>query len=145
MDKTVRRRARTERVLRCRYFWVRNCVKPRQTERGNSRIGATKKREISSTSLPINLHFWVKTFLSSLENHSKCSAPCPKIALGRDGSLGQFQFRKTCTTPGALSALDATPLGCNSIGFKKVGDFLGAYLGAYLGAPHGLEEVPVVH
>ena len=35
--------------------------------------------------------------------------------------------------------------GGNSIGLKKLGDFLGAYLGAYLGAPHGLEEVPVVH
>ena len=41
----------------CGYFWVmRRCVSV-QTERGNSRGGATKKRAISRTSLTINIHF----------------------------------------------------------------------------------------
>ena len=44
-------------LLRCGYFWVmRTCVSA-QTERGNSLGGATKKRKISRTSLPIDLHF----------------------------------------------------------------------------------------
>ena len=44
-------------VLRWRNLWVRKYVEVRQTERGNTRGGATKKCEISRTSLPINLHF----------------------------------------------------------------------------------------
>ena len=40
----------------CR-FLGKEVRETRQTERGNSRGGATKKRDISRTSLSINLHF----------------------------------------------------------------------------------------
>ena len=54
-------------LLRCGYFWVmRTCVSA-QTERGNSLGGATKKRKISRTTLPINLHFSVDLFSNSLD------------------------------------------------------------------------------
>ena len=60
-DERVRHlcsRSRTK-IIRCGYFWVmRRCVSA-QTERGNSRGGATKKSKISRTSLPINLYFSV--------------------------------------------------------------------------------------
>ena len=42
----------------CR-FLVKEVRETHQTERGNTSGDATKKREISRTSLPINLHFWV--------------------------------------------------------------------------------------
>ena len=53
----LQRHAFRHDILRWRYLWIRMCVKPRQTERGNVSHGATKKREISRTSLSINLHF----------------------------------------------------------------------------------------
>ena len=47
-------------VLSWRYLWIKRCVDSRaQTERGNTRGGATKKRKISRTLLSINLHFSV--------------------------------------------------------------------------------------
>ena len=59
-------------LLRWRYLWIRKSVKPRQTERGNGRGGETKKREISCTSLSINLHFWVHSDDDSLD--SECGS-----------------------------------------------------------------------
>ena len=52
-------------VLRWRYLWIKRCVDARKralTERGNTRGGATKKREISHDLLSINLHFLVVLF-----------------------------------------------------------------------------------
>ena len=40
-------------------LWLRVWLRAAQTERGNARGGATKKREISRTLLSINLHFSV--------------------------------------------------------------------------------------
>ena len=40
-------------------LWVRVWLRAAQTERGNARGGATKKREISRTLLSINIHFSV--------------------------------------------------------------------------------------
>ena len=50
-------------VLRWRYLWIKRCVDARKralTERGNTRGGATKKREISRNLLSINLNFSVE-------------------------------------------------------------------------------------
>ena len=44
-----------EQILSRVNLWVRVWLRAAQTERGNARGGATKKREISRTSLPINL------------------------------------------------------------------------------------------
>ena len=51
-------------VLRWRYLWVRKCVKRAQP--ANTHSGATKKRNISRTSLPINLHFWALKWVSKV-------------------------------------------------------------------------------
>ena len=51
-------------------MWVRVWLHAAQTERGNARGGATKKREISCTLLSINLHF-------SVEGVSKSHHPLP--------------------------------------------------------------------
>ena len=50
-------------ILSWRYFWIKWYVDSRaraQTERGNTRGGATKKREISRNLLSINLNFSVQ-------------------------------------------------------------------------------------
>ena len=46
-------------VLSSVNLWLRVWLRAAQTERGNARRGATKKREISRTLLSINLHFSV--------------------------------------------------------------------------------------
>ena len=50
------------------------CVKPRQTERGNTHRGATKKRDISRTSLSINLQFCVFAHLQNVRTACPVSA-----------------------------------------------------------------------
>ena len=64
-------------VLSWRYLWIKRCVDSRaraQTERGNTRGGATKKmREISRTLLSINLHFSVHPYRISVGSCGACS------------------------------------------------------------------------
>ena len=51
-------------------MWVRVWLRAAQTERGNARGGATKKREISRTLLSINLHFLVPSVRNAMYCHN---------------------------------------------------------------------------
>ena len=53
----------SESILRWRNLWIKRSVDAQEcarTERGNTRGGATKKREISRNLLSINLNFSVQ-------------------------------------------------------------------------------------